>query len=246
MQKRVFRTFGLSESVSARKIQEGHLPPQAVVSYRDAFPGLDIVLELSGGKETGARIEETAQQVKESIGAEYVFSEDFETPLEKAVYKLLIESKKTIAVAESCTGGMLGQLLTKPPGASKCFLGGVICYSNQSKVHLLGVEEEALRKHGAVSFEAAEGMAAGARRAFGAEVGLSITGIAGPEGGSAEKPVGTFFVGLSSAPSNTAYRCFFDSSRQRIRTYAAYSALDVVRRCLTGLPVHWPALSAAI
>lgn len=145
---------------------------------------------------------------------------------------LLLEKRLTLAVAESCTGGLVGARLTDVAGASAWFRGGIVAYANDSKTSLLGVDGATLAAHGAVSAEAAESMARGVRRALGAGVGLAVTGIAGPAGGSREKPVGLVFVAVDSAGGSRVERHRFGGDRAVVRARAATAALDLVRRVL--------------
>lgn len=135
----------------------------------------------------------------------------------------------TFCAAESCTGGLIGKLITDQPGASAVFYGSVVSYANEVKMRALGVREETLAAHGAVSVETAAEMAAGARRLCGADAAVSVTGIAGPGGGSAEKPVGTVCFGVSTEHGTTAERVQFDPSltREEIRRAAAAYAMKI-------------------
>jgi len=156
-------------------------------------------------------------------------------PLEVVVGSLLRQKHATVAVAESCTGGMLGERFTSVPGSSEYFLGGFITYSNTLKTELLGVPPEVLQTFGAVSRETAEAMAAGARRRSNSTHALAVTGIAGPNGGSEAKPVGTVWVALADAAGTHAFERRFLGDRQRIRTFTCQMALDVLRRRLSSL-----------
>lgn len=138
--------------------------------------------------------------------------------------------RKTAAVAESCTGGLLGHLLTRPAGASDYFLGGVIAYSNEAKTALLGVPRAVLKKHGAVSAQTARSMAVGVRKKLKADVGVSITGIAGPSGGSREKPVGLVYIACADGRRVEVKRFLFKGSRAAVKEKAARSALRLLRR----------------
>jgi nicotinamide-nucleotide amidase len=154
-------------------------------------------------------------------------------PLETIVGELLHMNNATLAVAESATGGMLGERITSAPGSSEYFRGGFIVYSDAMKVDLLGVPAELLQQHGAVSREVAEAMAAGARRRTGATYALSVTGVAGPGGGTDDIPKGTMYVGLADAAGvHVAHRQFL-GDRQRIRGFVVQMALDVLRRRIT-------------
>jgi nicotinamide-nucleotide amidase len=135
----------------------------------------------------------------------------------------------TIAVGESCTGGMLGMRLTSMPGSSDVFLGGVIAYDNRVKMSRLGVSEHSLRAHGAVSDEVAQEMASGARAATGADIGIGITGIAGPGGGAPDKPVGLVAIAIDGAGAATARSARFIGDRDEVRRRATQAALNMVR-----------------
>ncbi|MCL7968289.1 MAG: CinA family protein [marine benthic group bacterium] len=137
---------------------------------------------------------------------------------------------ESLAVAESCTGGGLGAILTSIPGASAAFVGGVIAYSDSVKVSLLGVAPATLTSHGAVSRESSLEMADGVREILAADWGVSITGIAGPDGGSRAKPVGTVFIGLSGPDLEFGERFRFPGEREEVRTAAAWAALDLLAR----------------
>jgi nicotinamide-nucleotide amidase len=155
--------------------------------------------------------------------------------LEQVVGRLLLERGLTLAVAESCTGGLVGDRLTDVDGSSAYFERGVVTYSNRAKQDLLGVPEEILRTHGAVSAPCAEAMAQGIRVRAGSDCGLAVTGIAGPEGGTAAKPVGTVFVGVAVGDAAEARRYRFLGDRRAVKEQAAGAALDLLRRRLLGL-----------
>ena len=138
----------------------------------------------------------------------------------------------TVASAESCTGGLIGKRLTDVPGSSAAYLGGVIAYANAVKVSMLGVEPAILEAHGSVSEPVARAMAEGVRSRLGARFGVATTGIAGPDGGSAEKPVGLVYIGLSGPEGTTVDRWVLPGDRELIRTSTAVLALDAVRRAL--------------
>ncbi|HXX71285.1 MAG TPA: nicotinamide-nucleotide amidohydrolase family protein, partial [Candidatus Acidoferrum sp.] len=150
--------------------------------------------------------------------------------IEAVVARTLTENRATIAVAESCTGGLLAERLTSISGSSAYFLGGVVCYSNQLKTQLVGVPAELIEAKGAVSSEVALALADGIRKQTGATIGVGITGIAGPTGGTPEKPVGLVHIGVADqhGPQERSFR--FPGDRERIRFFAAQNALDQVRR----------------
>jgi nicotinamide-nucleotide amidase len=157
--------------------------------------------------------------------------------MERVVSELLLERKWRIATAESCTGGLLSKRLTDLPGSSAYLERGFVTYSNDAKQQLLGVTSEDLIAHGAVSAAVAEAMARGAREKSGVEVGVGITGIAGPDGGTEKKPVGTVFIAVCS-PLGEAVRVHrFMGTRSTVRERAAQTALDMLRRHLAELPV---------
>jgi nicotinamide-nucleotide amidase len=163
------------------------------------------------------------------------YGRDGET-LEAVVGRMLIERQLTIAVAESCTGGLLGHRLTSVPGSSAYFERGVLAYSNQAKAELLGVPESIVRDHGIVSGPCAEAMARGAAMLAGTPCALAITGIAGPDGGTPTKPVGTVYVGLAIGDETLARRFVFSGDRAAVKWQSTQAALDMLRRSLRGQP----------
>jgi nicotinamide-nucleotide amidase len=175
-------------------------------------------------------LEELAGKVQEILG-DSVFSTNGQ-PLEQVVGIQMKSSGRTLAVAESCTSGMIGARLTAVPGSSEYFLGGVLCYSNDIKSRLCGVSENTLKEFGAVSVETAEELARGIRSTLGSSVGLSITGIAGPGGGSADKPVGLVYVALSDEQRTESHRRIIPGDRDSIRERAVSFALSCLRRFL--------------
>ncbi|PYN43215.1 MAG: competence protein ComA [Candidatus Rokuibacteriota bacterium] len=150
------------------------------------------------------------------------------------VGRMLLERQLTLAVAESCTGGLLGHRLTSVPGSSAYFERGVLAYSNRSKEELLGVPESILRAHGTVSGSCAEAMARGVATLAGAPCALAVTGIAGPDGGTPTKPVGTVFVGLAVRGETFARRFYFSGDRAAVKWQSTQAALDMLRRSLRG------------
>jgi PncC family amidohydrolase len=151
----------------------------------------------------------------------------------EAVGKILTESELTVATAESCTGGLLGHILTSVSGSSAYYAGGVIAYSNAVKEALLGVRHETLLAHGAVSHETACEMAAGARQRLDADIGLSTTGIAGPTGGTAEKPVGLVYIGISTAEKTESFECHFKGGRNTVKMSTVKEVLGKLSEILS-------------
>ena len=177
--------------------------------------------------ERAVDIEELGKKIQAELG-DAVFSDSGEK-MEDVAGRLLRKSGKTLAVAESCTSGMLGALITRVPGSSDYFLGGVLCYGNDAKMKLCGVPPETLEEHGAVSAETAKALAKGVKNALSSDIGISITGIAGPGGGSAEKPVGLVFFGLSDGVHTESRRRVMPGDRESIRERSAYFALSMLR-----------------
>ncbi len=157
-------------------------------------------------------------------------------PLEVQVGKLLTARSLTLALAESCTGGLVGHRITEVPGSSAYFLGGIVAYAYDIKERLLGVKHNTLYDHGAVSAETATELARGARRALRADIGLSVTGIAGPTGGTADKPVGLVYIALSARDAERCERHVWESDRSGNKALSAEAALDLLRRYLEETP----------
>jgi PncC family amidohydrolase len=154
--------------------------------------------------------------------------------VEEQIGKLLTAKSLTFAVAESCTGGLIGHRITEVPGSSTYFLGGIVAYAYDIKERLLGVKHNTLYDHGAVSAETALEMARGVRRALGTDIGLSVTGIAGPAGGTPDKPVGLVYIALSARDAEHCESHVWDSDRSGNKAQSAEAALDLLRRYLEG------------
>jgi nicotinamide-nucleotide amidase len=180
--------------------------------------------------EAQARVDELAERIEEELG-EFVFSDNGDS-LEQIVGYYLQMRNSTLAVAESCTGGLLAERITSMSGSSRYFVGGAVVYSNQLKTGFADVPAHLIEKHGAVSREVAAALAEGIRKRCGATFGLGVTGIAGPTGGSAEKPVGLVFHGLAGENETDVVERTFPGDRKRIRWFATQQALDMVRRKL--------------
>ena len=237
--QKALRIFGLPESFVGQRVAAASLPQEIKISYRAAFPEIQVLFKPQAYL-ADQILQQSFLRAKQCIGEEFIFSESMTVPLEKALHEIFIRRAVTVAIAESCTGGLIGSLITRTPGSSKYFLGGAVTYSNDAKIKILGLAEKTLAAEGAVSFFAAKMMAQGALRLFGASIALSVTGVAGPAGGSVLKPVGTFFVGYADESSLTAYKCQHPADRERVQMFAAYTALDIARRRLLGLPVNHP------
>jgi len=230
---RVLRTFSLGESEVAEKLG-GFSPEEVDVGYRIRLPEIHLRFTASGddGEVLDSFLRDACAQAKERLG-NFLFSEDDEL-LEEVTASLLLEKDLTLSVAESCTGGLCSSRFTDIPGSSAYFLGGAVVYSNESKEKLLGVSVDTLVRFGAVSEQVVFEMARGARELFGTDIGISISGIAGPGGGTAEKPVGTVWFGFSHVSSGTfCEKRNFTGTRDEIKNFAASTAIDLVRKfCL--------------
>lgn len=224
---------GIGESALAEQVQDFLDAPDPTVAplAGQGRVRLRITTRAATEEEAWQKIEPVEKEIMVRLG-DYFFGEDEET-LESSVGRLLSERGATVALAESCTGGLISKRLTDVAGSSAYFEEAFITYSNASKERLLGVPGEMLQKHGAVSEPVARAMAEGARRAAGADYGLSVTGVAGPGGGTEEKPVGLVFVGVSDAEGTTAERLDLTAwarSRNSIRERSANRALDLLRQ----------------
>lgn len=196
------------------------------------FPWMKVTLrsEAENDDAASALLEPAVSVVKERLG-EYCYSSG-EASMDEAVAGLFRDRCLTLSVAESCSGGLIAKRITDVPGSSGYFCEGVVTYSNAAKMRLLGVPSEVLNSSGAVSSECASAMSKGVRLASGSDLGLAVTGIAGPEGGSEEKPVGTVFISLAAADGCWTKRFQFNGSRDEIRILTAWTALDWLRRYL--------------
>jgi len=231
------RLSGLPESAADEKLAPLTRKPDAGAEFTilagRGQVSFHITVTDRSMREAERRLELYRRRVFDVLG-EHVFGEDDAT-LESALGEALLDRGWTIAVAESCTGGGVGERLTNVPGSSKWFRGGVIAYDNALKTSLLGVSAETLKKHGAVSKECAREMARGARKTCGAALGLSLTGIAGPGGGTKEKPVGLVYIAVAGPGDDDVFPVEgrFGDGRALIRERAAASAVDLARRlCL--------------
>lgn len=229
--ERIFMTCGIGESDIAARIEAAGMPLPGVEIAYCAAPGRTEVRLARRGDDRSA-LDESASRVRDLLG-DAVYAEE-RLELEAVVGRLLGQKRATLATAESCTGGLLGYRITSVAGSSQYYLGGVIAYSNDVKVSELGVKNRAIEQFGAVSEEVARQMAVGVRGMLGSDYGLSITGVAGPAGGSPEKPVGLVYIGLADESRVWVREFRLGGDRQRVRETASRMALDVLRRCLTG------------
>jgi nicotinamide-nucleotide amidase len=183
---------------------------------------------VSRGVDAARHVVEAEQIICECLG-DYVFGAEDDI-LENTLVKLLAGRRETLALAESCTGGFISHRITNVPGSSAVFLNGLVTYSNESKQRLLGVRGETLAEHGAVSEPSAREMAEGARERSAADYGLAVTGIAGPGGGTSEKPVGTVFIALATPEKTMVRHHVFQYDRETFKLVVSQQALDLLRR----------------
>ena len=232
-QERLIRTTGLPECEVAERIEQlARRLARTDVVYLPSVTGVD--LKVIGRGQTPVEAAKTAEKSQEKIAAKlgpYVYARGDES-LEKVVGYLLSMEDSTLSVAESCTGGRLGWRMTRVPGSSGYFQGGVIAYSDDLKKRLLGVKAAALRKHGAVSGETASELARGVREKCATDYGLAITGVAGPGGGTEDKPVGTVFIAVAGESDERVRELRLAGSRGTIRRAACQAALELLRRFL--------------
>jgi len=191
---------------------------------------IEVHLRAHGAsdEEADALLAELGDKIELALG-DHIFSSRGES-LEEVVGMYLVMKQKTVAVAESCTGGLVAERLTRVAGSSNFFLGGVVCYSNELKTRFVGVPAEMISAEGAVSKPVAQALAEGVRRRTGASIGIGITGIAGPSGGTPEKPIGLVFIALADERSTEVRRFQFPGDRERVRTWSSVAALEMVRR----------------
>jgi nicotinamide-nucleotide amidase len=234
----VVRTSGIAESALAERL--GHVEREVAPLSLAYLPGLEGVdLRLSAWDlppdEADRRLRSAADLLRNRAG-ECVYGEG-ESDLADMVLEQARSSGLRLAVAESCTGGLLGARLTEIPGSSDVFVGGIIAYDNGVKRDLLDVPQALLEEHGAVSEPVALAMAEGAARRLAADAAVSVTGIAGPGGGSEEKPVGTVWIGCTVSGAVQARRSLFPGTRHEIRARAAQAALLLLHRSLSRAPI---------
>jgi len=239
--ERALRTTGMGESAVDQAIAPIYKGYKDVETTLLHFPGeIHVYLRLWSADAAAAekRLDEIVERIKRALG-ESLFTTKGEE-MEQVVARELTWHGATLAVAESCTGGMLGERLTRQPGSSAYFLGGVVSYGNEMKSNWLDVPKDMIDAKGAVSAEVAKAMAEGVRRRSGATLGLSVTGIAGPTGGTEEKPVGMVHIALADAEGVQEKMFRFPGERARIRGQATVAALDMVRRYYLHHPGRTP------
>jgi len=231
LKQKTLLTTGVGESILNEMIGDvSGIIKEDKLAFLPSVEGVRLRINVKSESEEKAakRISEIENQIREKIG-EHIFGEGEEI-LEEIVGKILAEKKLTISTAESCTGGMLSSRITDVSGSSAYFKGGVVTYSNKSKVKFLDVKKKTLTKYGAVSGKTAKQMAEGVRKHFKTAIGISTTGVAGPTGGSDKKPVGLVYIGYSDKNKTFALKFLFGNYRERNKKRAAQMALEILRK----------------
>ncbi|PLX86288.1 MAG: damage-inducible protein CinA [Desulfuromonas sp.] len=234
-EERILQVFGISEPKTEELLTGADLPEGVSIAFGVEFP-LVLVKLRAGGQKALSLLDRAELEARQALG-DHVVGPGGES-LAKTVARLFTARSLTLALAESCTGGLVAKLLTDIPGASTFLERGAVTYANSAKRDWLQVPETVLLQPGAVSEACALAMARGIREAAGTDLGLAITGIAGPGGGMPQKPVGTVFIALSTARGEQARRHHFAGNREQVRILAAYTALDWLRRHLGALPAE--------
>ena len=240
VKQKVFKVFGLGEIEINRRV--AHLEKEedgrVRIGYYPVFP--EVHLSLTVIDEDKSEIKRTFQHLENEIElslGDSLFGTDDDT-MESVVGELLQSQGKILATAESCSGGLIAHKITTVPGSSNYFVGGLVAYSNQLKEKLLGLDPSLLASHGAVSSAVARAMADSIRHKTAADIGVAVTGIAGPTGGTSEKPVGTVFIGLSTPDETVDIPCRFPGDRWQVQELTAVKSLDLVRRLLLGMKLQ--------
>jgi nicotinamide-nucleotide amidase len=226
-----FKTHGVTEGKLDEMLRPIHLGNHARLSFRAHFPDLSVRLAVRTQSPDGSVLFETIRNEIRIILGTYIYAEGDKT-LEEVIGGLLMDKQQTLALAESCTGGYISHRVTRVAGSSAYYYGGAVTYSNEAKIKFLGVRPETLEEHGAVSRETALEMSAGIKQRTGADVGLSVTGVAGPAGGSAAKPVGTVWVSIAQTESHEAKLFRFAGDREHVILGTSQVALNWLRTSL--------------
>ncbi|HTP64208.1 MAG TPA: competence/damage-inducible protein A [Geobacteraceae bacterium] len=236
---KVLKLFGLPEAEAGIRLEGLTAQGSPVtVAFQVDFPEIFVKLRAEGDndRQVASLLDDACRKVRERLHG-YIFAEDDET-IDSVVAGLLREKHLTLSLAESCTGGLLAKRITDIPGSSAYFLEGIVTYSNAAKIRALGISAQLLEKRGAVSAEVAMAMAEGIRNKSGSDIALAVTGVAGPDGGTAEKPVGTVFAAICADSGCHAKEFRFHGSREEIRTMTSFAALDWLRQHLHSSNLH--------
>ncbi len=233
--RKSFKILGSTESEVAERVEKSLSGMGGLkLAYLASLSGIEVRVTAVAEDEieAQARLAAAERRIRDELKMMVAASDS--QGIEDVVGELLRQRGMTLALAESCTGGLVGEMVTRVPGSSDYFVGSVVSYSNRAKQELLGVSEEILATAGAVSSEAADAMARGARRAFGSDLAISITGIAGPGGGTPDKPVGTVFIGLAAEGVGAVRKLMLPLGREAVRSISATLALALIRVYLLG------------
>jgi len=233
---RVLRVCGIGESFMEEKVKDlikTQTNPTIAPYAKEGEAILRVTARADTKEEAEKMIERVVEEIRKRLG-DYIYGEG-ETSLEEVVVDLLSKKSLTISIAESCTGGLISARLVNVPGVSKFFKGSLVAYDNEIKIRELNVPREIIEKYGAVSSQCAMKMAEGVAQKMGTDIGLSATGIAGPEGGTPEKPVGLVYIGLYIRGELSYKELRLSGDRNRIRLYTTINALDFLRRGLLNL-----------
>ncbi|EPR12817.1 competence/damage-inducible protein A [Ruminiclostridium papyrosolvens] len=234
----ILRVFGIGESAMETKIIDlidGQTNPTIATYAKEGEVTIRVTASVQEGESAEKILMPVVNEIKRRTG-ENLYSDKDET-LDTVAAGLLLENNITIATAESCTGGLISEMLTDVPGISRVFMGGAVTYSNEAKMEYLGVKEQTIKAYGAVSRETAAEMAEGIRKRLKTDLGISVTGIAGPGGGTAEKPVGLVYIGLSSDSGTITKELRLSGNRKKIRTITALNVFDLIRRHVLKLEI---------
>lgn len=226
----IFKIYGLTESRLDDILKAVNLGSEAKLSFRADYPDLSVRLTAKGAQERETVFKRLQEEIRKLLGS-YVYAEG-DVSLEEIIGEMLLKKRLTLSLAESCTGGYISYRITRIGGSSAYFYGGAVTYSNDAKVRFLGVNPKTLETYGAVSRETALEMSRGIRERTGASVGLSVTGIAGPSGGSPEKPVGTVWIGIALEDGQQARLFNFHGDRERVILGTSQAALHWLRAML--------------
>ncbi len=233
---RTFQTFGISESGLDELVAGAVQEEEGRLAFRASFPQISMRVTVRGqAQEAETRLAELSNRIRARIGS-FVYGEG-DVTMEEVVGQLLKDKGKTLGLAEACSGGLVSHRLTNVPGSSAYFQGTVVAYSDAAKTQLLGVTPETLRQYGAVSEETVREMAVGVRERLGTDIGIAVTGIAGPDGGTPEKPIGTACLALSADGTLASRRYQLWGNREWIKTLVSQLVLDWVRRALLGVTI---------
>ena len=234
---KIFQTFGMSESALDEAVAGLIKPEEAKVSFRASFPQISLKIRVEGATRRSRSQARRSCRIACARKSRSSFTPKATPRWKKSSAACCIEKKLTLAVAESCTGGLIGHRITNVPGCSQYFKGDLVTYSYDVKEGVLGVSAETLKAHGAVSEECVREMAAGVRQRTGASVSVATSGIAGPDGGTPDKPVGTVCIALSADDQSFTRRYQFRGTRDWIKLITSQVALDWLRRYALGLPI---------